>query len=178
MIASLTLAVIVHFVNLAGAPSAVVRDAQTEAAAMFRDVGVEVVWADDVSSARYGSSESVRVTLLPYEIGALRGGDRTVLGAATRTDSGSGVAWVFYRRVESESVRNDVAVARILACAMAHEIAHLLQSSPAHADEGVMRAVWRRGDYARAARGLLRFTPADADGFGQSQVHGGEHGGR
>ena len=42
-------------------------------------------------------------------------------------------------------------VAPVLACAIAHELGHLLQRSPQHTANGVMRKAWNRRDYIRAA---------------------------
>jgi len=102
----------------------------------------------------------VRLTLVPYETGALSGAG-TVLGAAIPRRPGAGTAWVFYRRVEREADRHGVAVAPVLACAVAHELGHLLQRSPQHTANGVMRKAWSRRDYIRAAGGRLEFTIED-----------------
>ena len=68
-------------------------------------------------------------------------------------------------RVEQSARRHDVPVARVLASAMAHEIAHLLQRHEHHAAQGVMRAQWTREDFKRAATGTLQFAPSDATTF-------------
>jgi hypothetical protein len=51
-----------------------------------------------------------------------------------------------------------VPVSRLLACAIAHEIGHLLQTEPAHEPSGLMRAVWTRTDFRQLSAGRLRFT--------------------
>jgi len=52
-------------------------------------------------------------------------------------------------------------VAPVLACAIAHELGHLLQRSPQHTSNGVMRKAWSRRDYIHAAGGRLEFTLED-----------------
>jgi len=49
----------------------------------------------------------------------------------------------------------------VLACAIAHELGHLLMPDNAHAASGLMRAGWRRDDFNRADQGQLRFLPGD-----------------
>ena len=45
---------------------------------------------------------------------------------------------------------------------MAHEVAHLLMPSVAHAPSGIMRNDWTPSDYRRASLGQLRFTEEQA----------------
>ena len=163
----LTLAIVIHLTNLAGVPAAVMRDAERQIVEMFRDAGVDVRWSSD-ECARDGDAGAVRLTLLPYETGALQRDGRAVLGAALPSSNGIGTAWVFYNRVGREADRHGVAIAPVLASAIAHEIGHLLQRNPGHADRGLMRASWNRADYLRATNGRLRFSSADAAQFESS----------
>jgi hypothetical protein len=155
----LALAIVIHLTNAADAPASMVRDAQAHVTALFHEIGVDITWSSDGSAAR--GERVLRLTLIPIEGGALLEGPRPVLGAAMPNGRGGGTAWVFYRRVERAAERHAVAVTPVLACAMAHEIGHLLQIVPAHSGRGVMRADWGHGDYVGAAGGRLRFTPAD-----------------
>src|SRR5262245_29920780 len=103
MLSTLALTIVIHVVNLAGAPDPVVREAQAEVVAMLDDIGVAVEWArEPATPARPGA---ILLTLLPNEAGALQHTARPVLGAATRTALGTRVAWVFYTRVVEESDR-------------------------------------------------------------------------
>ena len=164
------LAIVIHLTNVADAPDAVVRDAQQQVTNLFRDAGVEIRWEIDGQSS--GHAQAVRLTLLPFETGALRHGRGAVLGAARPSADGIGTAWVFYQRVAREADRHGVAVAPILAGAIAHEIGHLLQRVRGHAERGLMRACWNRGDYLRASAGRLRFSVADAAQFGSVMTLG------
>ncbi len=51
---------------------------------------------------------------------------------------------------------------RLLGRAIAHEIAHLLIGSAAHADRGLMRAVWTREELERDRPADWAFTASDA----------------
>ena len=158
-------AIVIHLTNVADAPAAVVRDAQQQVTDIFLDAGIGVRWVEH-GRQQDGHADAVRLTLLPLETGALQGDRRAVLGAAVRSSDGIGTAWVFYARVARESERHGVAVAPILASVIAHEIGHLLQRRRGHAERGLMRACWNRADYLRAGAGRLRFSAADAAGFG------------
>jgi hypothetical protein len=163
----LTLAIVIHLTNLAGVPDAVMRDAEQQVVAMFRDAGVHVGWNSD-GCVRGGDAGAVRLTLLPFETGALQRDRRAILGAAMPSSDGIGTAWVFYNRVGREADRHGVAIAPVLASAIAHEIGHLLQRHRGHAERGLMRASWNHADYLRATNRRLRFSPADAAQFESS----------
>ena len=49
---------------------------------------------------------------------------------------------------------------QVLACAIAHEIGHLLMPGVQHSADGLMRARWGRDDVSRADQGRLRFSAA------------------
>jgi hypothetical protein len=158
------LSIVIHVTNIAAAPPAILRDAQQQVAEMFRDAGVDVRWAAECEPLR-GHAGAVRLTLLPYETGALQRDHRAVLGAAMPSANGVGTAWVFYGRIAREAERHGVALTPVLASAIAHEIGHLLQATPGHTDRGLMRAAWNRDDYLRAGNGRLRFSAADVAQF-------------
>ena len=153
------LALVVHVTNLAAVPPAVLRDAQQEVAALFRDIDIAIEWQDD--TPHDSAHVEARLILLPREEGALRDSFVTVLGAASRTLAGSGTAWVFYNRVAHHADRNAVPLSRLLACAIAHELGHVVQALPSHADRGLMRSNWGPPEYRSAALGRLKFAEGD-----------------
>ena len=153
------LALVVHVTNLAAVPPTVLRDAQREVAALFRDITMTIEWRDDQSAV--GGHVETRLILLPREEGALRDSFVTVLGAAARSGAGSGTAWVFYDRVVHHADRYGVPLSKLLACAIAHELGHVVQPLPAHTDRGLMRSNWGRLEYRRAALGRLTFGEGD-----------------
>src|SRR4051812_552228 len=103
----LAAALVLQISNFSGAPPMVVRNAQREVTRLYEAIGVHMEWAASPEPVRDPQS-TIRVVLLPYETGDLRGRDRTVMGAATRTATGHAVAYVFYRRVLAEADRYDV----------------------------------------------------------------------
>jgi hypothetical protein len=46
---------------------------------------------------------------------------------------------------------------------MAHEIAHVLQGTNRHSENGIMKANWERQDYAQMKSGTLVFDTTDSD---------------
>jgi hypothetical protein len=165
MVHAIALAVVLQVVNVAGVPPSTLEQAQTEVARVFRDIGVNLEWSRTASPST-DRSPVIRIVLVAYETGELQQRTDTVMGAAVRTTLGTGVAYVFYRRVESEAARHAVPVASVLACAMAHELGHLLLPNgvqAGHSPAGLMRACWNRGDFHRAEQGLLRFSSDQAD---------------
>jgi hypothetical protein len=164
MLHAIALAVVLQVANVAGAPASTLERAQAEVARVYRDIGVDLEWSG-AESPRADRSRAIRVVLVPYETGDLQQRADTVMGAAVRTTLGTGVAYVFYRRVESEAARYAVPVASVLACAIAHELGHLLLPEGVHgghSPDGLMRACWNRGDFHRAEQGLLRFSSDQA----------------
>jgi hypothetical protein len=165
MLHAIALTVVLHLSNAAGVPPSVVAKAQTELVRLYRDIGVSVEWAP--SGVMHGNPpESIHVILIPYETGVLQQNPRTVMGAAIRTPQGTKVAYVFYRRVEVEAAQYSVSPAFVLACAIAHEVGHLLMPGAlhhgGHSSTGLMRPHWNRDDFIRADRGQLRFDDDQA----------------
>ena len=70
-------------------------------------------------------------------------------------------AWVFYDRIQRAG-RDDTGLTALLAHAMAHEIAHLLQGINRHSESGILKAHWSGTDCARMAHFPLMFTREDA----------------
>jgi hypothetical protein len=162
----LAAALVLQLSNFSSAPPAVVGQAQDEVTRLYAAIGVPVAWArgDDREADR---AAAIRIVLLPYETGDLRRSEHTVMGASVRTGGGSSAAYVYYTRVREEARRYDVSTGLVLACAIAHEIGHLLMPdlprAQAHASDGLMRACWSRKEFHRAEQGRLRFLPGEAE---------------
>jgi hypothetical protein len=142
--------------NLAGVPAPVLTTAASELTRVYEAMGMHVGW-DRTMNDRGADPEIVPIVLLADETGDLRRGD-TVMGAAMHTPEGTRVVYVFYRQVRAEAERYSVSTAIVLACAMAHELGHLLMPGYGHSAEGLMRACWRADDFHRADQGQLRFS--------------------
>jgi hypothetical protein len=156
-IASLALVLQLH--NLAGAPPTVVDTAAIELSRAYAQLGIQTEWRDADASA---DTPVVEVVVLAHETGLLRRSADTVMGAAVRTPTGAGIAYVFFERVRSEAERYGASTALVLAAAMAHEVGHLLLPQRGHSRDGLMRACWTREDFQRADQGLLRFSSEQA----------------
>jgi hypothetical protein len=156
----LAAALVLHLSNFSGAPPAIVHQAQQEVTRVYAAIGVALEWSES-PDARADHQPVTRVVLLPYETGDLRRSQTQVLGAAMRTGEGNAVAYVFYQRVHAEAARYKVSTGLVLACAIAHELGHLLLPGATHAPTGLMRACWGRDDFNRADQGQLRFLPDD-----------------
>jgi hypothetical protein len=155
----LSLALVLHLHNLAGAPPAVVDRAAAELTRVYSDLGIRADW---YPVDHQPDADVVQVVLLPTEAGVLRREADTVMGAALRTPAGTRVVYIFYQRVRAEAERYDVSTALVLACAMAHELGHLLLPGRGHSADGLMRPCWTREDFRRADQGLLRFSREQA----------------
>ncbi|HJZ71356.1 MAG TPA: hypothetical protein VKE51_06420 [Vicinamibacterales bacterium] len=168
----LAAALVLQLHNLAGAPTSAVGSAASELTRLYADIGVRLEWRDATTP---GGADMIHVILLPNETGDLRRAADTVMGAAVSINDRTHVAYIFYRRLRAEADRYATSTIQALACAMAHEIGHLLMPHVQHSTEGLMRARWYRDDFSRADQGQLRFTreqvaliqaAANADGVG------------
>jgi hypothetical protein len=141
--------------------------AESDAAGIFRAVGVEVVWtncnpagddlAEDSPCAQFLGPLQLRVRVLP-DIPAAPGTAERPLGVAL----GKNMASVSLRRVREEAGRCQVMPQVVLGPVLAHEIGHLLLGSEGHSATGIMRAHWQPEDYAPPYLRTLGFTPEQA----------------
>jgi hypothetical protein len=156
----LAAALVLQMSNFSDTPPVVVHRAQEEVTRVYADIGVPLEWREP-GEPRADRQPVIRVVLLPYETGDLRRSEKTVMGAAVRAPGGSAAAYVFYRRVRTEADRYEVSAALVLACAIAHELGHLLLPVRGHASAGLMRACWSRDEFHRAEQGQLKFLPGE-----------------
>ena len=153
----LAVAFVLQLHNLAGVPPATVDTAASELSRVYDRLGVHLEW-DRAAAAHVPDREIVRVILLARETGDLRRMPDTVMGAAVRTVNDARIVYVFYQRVRVEAERYGASPALVLACAMAHELGHLLMPERGHSATGLMRACWSREDFQRANQGQLHFS--------------------
>ena len=151
----------VQVYNYAQVSSGLLAQAELEAAEIYRDAGVEIVWdncklPEDSQCAEYLDPTHLGVRLLP-DIGAALSDSNLTMGLAV-----GDLASVSFRRVQEEAAAFEVSVHAVLAPTLAHEIGHLLLVAQGHSPSGIMRAHWRREDYERAPRAAFRFTSKQA----------------
>jgi hypothetical protein len=152
---SLALTLTLQLSNISGVPPPVLAQAQLEMVRLYAAIGVEIRWSE--------MPGDIRLIVMNDEPGDLRRASQMILGAAIHGAQGSSVAYVFYRRVADEANKHDVSRSLLLACAMAHEVGHLLLPGRPHSRAGLMRGVWDYDEFHRAANGLLRFSAEEGE---------------
>jgi hypothetical protein len=81
-----------------------------------------------------------------------------------------GVQVVIYAdRVARVSETEAPTFGRVLAFVMAHELGHVLLHSSDHEATGLMKDVWSKSDWQRAAVSIISFSPADMEQFAALQ---------
>ena len=145
----------VQVANSAGVPSATLARGQAETGRIFHEVGLVIEWETyRVSKRVAGCPVRLIVSILHHA---------TVFASDMALGSSGSVvhALVFWDRIV-ELAQTSGSTDVILGHAMAHEIGHLLMGAQ-HSQIGLMRPRWDKGDIRTAARGRLRFTPAQAE---------------
>jgi hypothetical protein len=75
----------------------------------------------------------------------------------------SGIHVIIYAdRVAKVSEATGPTFGRVLGYAMAHELGHVLLHSAGHEDIGLMKGVWSKNDWQRAALSIIPFSPAQS----------------
>jgi hypothetical protein len=152
-----SIALVLQLHNFAGAPASIVAGAEREVARVYAGIGVPIEWVrGDAPDA--AARQPIHVVVVDRESGALRRTRDTILGATMWTGNGTPAVYVFYRRVEAEARRHGVSLPLVLACALAHELGHVLMPERGHSSEGLMRACWNGDDFHSANLGQLRFN--------------------
>ncbi len=166
MLHILSIALLLRLHDFAGAPPPVLHKAERELARVYDTIGVHVEW--DHAAQHADERAALHVILVAHEGGDLRRTRDSVMAATLWTTRGTPVVYVFYRRVEAEAARNGVSVDLVLACALAHEVGHVLMPEHGHSQEGLMRARWGQDDFHRADQGQLRFSADEAALIGET----------
>lgn len=155
--------------------------AERLATEIFFGAGIDAHWAtgsvsdpidltNDFSAAANGCAEPlhsavIRAQILPH---APLGFSPQALGYALPCAEHGMQVTIYADRIESVS-RNTVAIFyRVLGHALAHELGHVLLRSQSHDPTGLMKGIWSRSDWQRAAVTTLTFTPAQANRVRQS----------
>lgn len=156
----------IHLYDLAGVPPRTLDAAIVEAASILRAAGVQTTWqrgSSDVPesrdldfTARHTEPDARNFLVVRIESGA------TVYPGAlgySLPSAHSGVhAMIFWDRIEKQIQPSIITMPKMLGCAMAHEIGHVLLASSEHSATGIMKARWAKADLQIANASLLRFT--------------------
>jgi hypothetical protein len=122
--------------------------------------GVTLRWAPDKNTMPDRTLTVVLTmsTAMPPGLGLDAMGVAPTPGDGTRGT----LAYVFLDKVTSFAASYRLVVAHVLACALSHEIGHLLLPPNAHRPDSVMRDGWHPALFPPRAPGLLGFPPDQA----------------
>ena len=145
--------------NASGWSGVNLRRAQELATGIYEQAGVTLDWSDNAAPA--GRTLTIVLTTMAT---APRGIAPESMGVAPSPGDGSRgtTAYVFMDRVTAFVSAHRVSAEYVLACAMAHEIGHLLLPPNAHDVRGVMRGSWHAKLFPPHAPGVPGFPPAQA----------------
>jgi hypothetical protein len=134
--------------------------AQEIASKMYQRAGVTLHWTFDetMGADRMLTIVLTTSTAMPPALGSDAMGVAPSPGDGTRGT----LAYVFVDRVTSFAATYRVAARHVLACALAHEIGHLLLPPNAHRPDSVMRDGWHPALFPPRAPGILGFPPEQA----------------
>jgi hypothetical protein len=142
-----------------GLDSANLLRAQQLITGIYEQAGVTLDWTG--VTAPSGRSLTIVLTTIAA---APAGIVAEAMGVAPSPGDGSRgtTAYVFMDRVASFTAAYRVAGAYVLACAIAHEIGHLLLPPNAHVADGIMRGNWHPALFPPKAPGVPGFPPEQA----------------
>lgn len=134
--------------------------AQKLASEIYLRAGVFLRWTPDetMEPDRTLTVVLTSSTAVPPGLGSDAMGVAPSPGDGTRGT----LAYVFLDKVLSFAAAHRLVVAHVLACALAHEIGHLLLPPNAHRADSVMRAGWHPALFPPRAPGILGFPPDQA----------------
>lgn len=190
------LMITVRVCNYAHIATALLLRSEREAAAIFRQAGVETTWVDCPLSEP--ELERIPTCQRPMSRAdfVLRIRSSAMTQEATAHDDALGSAReclpdgigcsaeIFNERVADWSRGGDIAAYQLLGHVIAHELGHLLLGPDSHSPTGLMRAAWDPKEIKLMARGYLPFTAkqrrrlrvevlqrAEQENFGSTQSH-------
>ena len=158
----------VRVIDQAGVSPEVMQRATQEVSHILRQAGVEADWLHcPLGEQSPETRRQCNQKLGPMDFWLhlathkLPGADQDNLGAALLEKAGGGVAYAYYRDIETSARDWRCDTSLVLAAVMAHEIGHLLLGG-AHSRTGIMSAGLSLHSLALAKQGFLLFTPAQA----------------
>lgn len=147
--------------NMANIQVATLAQAESQASRIFNQARIYPLWVECPCDNGPGPAD-LMLRIIPKLFGTTRAKvSKEAMGYAPVSTDGGVLATVFFDRVEE--VTKGGPVAPVLGNVMAHELGHLLLGQNAHTLQGIMRANWSRGFMKLAQRGLLNFSPEQAE---------------
>ena len=148
--------------NLGDMPESDLRRAESEATAVFRSAGVEILWRgcdDSPAPGEHSITIRLRNDKPPVTTGSM---SLDAMGRAFLGDNGHGyLADTYYQAVSDLAGRHQADAAVLLGFVIAHEIGHLLLG-PGHVSDGVMRTGWNVSELQALRQRWLRFNQAES----------------
>ncbi len=148
---------------------------ETEAARIYQVAGIEIQWLDcplsPAEASRFpacqvlpGPTRLALRILSQFMAERLRQAQDS-FGFALYPDDGSfaTVANVFGHDAEQLANRRGTRLGVILGHLVAHELGHLLLGAGSHSSSGIMHVPWHLKELEIISRGLMMFTPQEAD---------------
>lgn len=134
-------------------------EAQRMVTRLFMEAGVAVTWR-----AADGAVADRALTVTITAAGAWAGMGGEAMGVAPSPGDGTrgAQAYVFGDRLRAFASEHAIPVGYVLACALAHELGHLLLPPNAHDGGGIMRGSWNPRLFPPKSPGIEGFTPAQA----------------
>jgi hypothetical protein len=155
----------VRIYNFATARASEIVKAMTEVTALYQTAGVRLTWTECLASVTHQSdADPCRQTDYSFTVTLLQDApsfcSRGALGFALVGVERLNHAAVILSRIDEIS---DLAVRShlILACAIAHELGHLILGHRPHGSSGLLRSRWKSADILAIARGNMSFSPAE-----------------
>jgi hypothetical protein len=160
----------VRLYNAAVVPASELKRATAEASWLFSTCGVNVRWIQCERAPRPASGDLCDARDDPFNFTILIRADEPrfvsvgALGFSLPLSGGRNHGAVLYPRISSAARLHRAFVVRsqVMGFAIAHEVAHLILGSPAHAARGIMRNYWRVTDFQAMGQRQLRFMKPEA----------------
>ena len=134
--------------------------AQQIASEIYHRAGVTLQWTVDETT----KSDRTLTLFLTTSDAAPHASISEAMGVAPSPGDGTRgtIAYVFVDRANAFAESYRIAVQYVLACALGHEIGHLLLPPNAHASYGIMRGSWHPALFPPKAPGVPGFAPEQA----------------
>ena len=132
--------------------------AREQATGIYKQAGVTLRWTPDETT----EPDRTLTVVLTMSTAVSPGLGSDAMGVTPSPGDGTRgtLAYVFLDKVRSFAASHRLAVAPVLACALAHEIGHLLLPPNAHRPDSVMRGGWHPALFPPRGPGILGF-PSD-----------------
>lgn len=166
--------VCVHLYNFAHIQPQTVKYATLQTTRIFTKAGIGITWMQppagspeahwlDLNTSASGTRSRERPCLVVRLVKSLPFAAYSgALGFANPYARFGVDVEIIYERLQFHAMSAGVADHVLLACAMAHEIGHVLLRSSAHAPAGIMRPYWDDDAWRLASFGMVAFLPKQA----------------